>query len=38
VVGGTPVTPRWTGRIGVDAYAEDAQDAILKVKELISQK
>lgn len=36
IVGGAPVTPRWADRIGADAYAEDAQDAVLKVKELLS--
>ncbi len=38
MVGGAPCTPRWAARIGADAYAEDAQDGVLKVKELISQK
>jgi len=38
MVGGAPVTPRWASRIGADAYAEDAQDGVIKVKELISQK
>jgi trimethylamine corrinoid protein len=38
MVGGAPVTPRWAARIGADAYAEDAQDGVIKVKELISQK
>ena len=37
IVGGAPVTPRWAARIGADAYAEDAQDGVLKVKELIGQ-
>jgi len=37
VVGGAPVTPRWAARIGADAYAEDAQDGVLKVKELLVQ-
>ena len=37
VVGGAPVTPRWAARIGADAYAEDAQDGVLKVKELLAQ-
>ena len=35
IVGGAPVTPRWATRIGADAYAEDAQDGIVKVKELL---
>ncbi|SDO53842.1 cobalamin B12-binding domain-containing protein [Desulforhopalus singaporensis] len=38
MVGGAPVTPRWAARIGADAYAEDAQDGVNKVKELIAQK
>ncbi len=38
MVGGAPCTPRWAARIGADAYAEDAQDGVLKVKELLSQK
>ena len=38
VVGGAPVTPRWAARIGADAYAEDAQDGIIKITELLSQK
>ena len=37
LVGGAPVTPRWAARIGADAYAEDAQDGVLKVKELMVQ-
>lgn len=36
MVGGAPVTGRWAARIGADAYAEDAQDGVLKVKELLS--
>ncbi len=35
VVGGAPVTPRWAARIGADAYAEDAQDGIVKIKEML---
>lgn len=35
MVGGAPVTPRWATRIGADAYAEDAQDAVRKAKELL---
>ena len=38
VVGGAPCTPRWAARIGADAYAEDAQDGVVKVKEMIAQK
>lgn len=35
IVGGAPVTPRWAARIGADAYAEDAQDGVLKVQQLL---
>ena len=38
VVGGAPVTPRWASRIGADAYAEDAQDGVVKINELMAQK
>jgi len=37
IIGGAPVTKRWAEKIGADAYAEDAQDAVLKVKELLIQ-
>ena len=37
VVGGAPVTPRWAARIGADGYAEDAQDGIVKIKEMLNQ-
>lgn len=36
MVGGAPVTARWAAKIGCDAYAEDAQDAVLKARELLS--
>ena len=36
MVGGAPVTGRWAARIGADTYAEDAQDGVVKVKELLS--
>jgi len=36
VVGGAPVTPRWAARIGADGYAEDAQDGIIKIKEMLA--
>jgi corrinoid protein of di/trimethylamine methyltransferase len=35
MVGGAPVTPRWAARIGADAYAEDAQDGVVKLKALL---
>ncbi len=38
MVGGAPVTPRWASRIGADAYAEDAQDGVVKINELMAQK
>lgn len=38
IVGGAPVTPRWAARIGADAYAEDAQDGVRIVKELLQPK
>ena len=37
VVGGAPCTPRWAARIGADAYAEDAQDGVVKIKEMLAQ-
>jgi trimethylamine corrinoid protein len=36
MVGGAPVTPRWATRIGADAYAEDAQDAVNKAQALLN--
>ena len=38
VVGGAPVTPRWAARIGADAYAEDAHDGVVKIREMMAQK
>jgi trimethylamine corrinoid protein len=35
IVGGAPVTARWAKRIGADAYAEDAQDAVKRVNQLL---
>ena len=35
IVGGAPVTPRWAARIGADTYAEDAQDGVMKIKQLL---
>jgi len=35
MVGGAPVTERWANRIGADAYAENAHDAVVKLKELL---
>lgn len=36
IVGGAPVTSRWSERIGADAYAADAQDAVIKVFDLLN--
>jgi trimethylamine corrinoid protein len=36
VIGGAPVTPRWATNIGADAYAENAQDGVEKIKELLA--
>lgn len=35
MVGGAPVTQRWASRIGADAYAEDAGEAVIKAKTLL---
>jgi len=35
IIGGAPVTARWAARIGADAYAEDAQEAVKKVRDLL---
>jgi corrinoid protein of di/trimethylamine methyltransferase len=36
IIGGAPVTPRWATKIGADAYAENAQDGVAKVRELLA--
>ena len=36
IIGGAPVTPRWAKRIGADAYAENAQDGVAKIRELLA--
>jgi len=36
IVGGAPVTEEWSKKIGADAYAEDAVQAVAKVKELLN--
>ena len=36
MVGGAPVTARWAAKIGADAYAEDAQEGVIKAKELLT--
>jgi len=35
IVGGAPCTQRWADRIGADAYAEDAAEAVNKVTGLL---
>ncbi|MCJ7630025.1 MAG: cobalamin-dependent protein [Longimicrobiales bacterium] len=35
MVGGAPVTQRWAQRIGADAFAEDAIEAVKKAKALL---
>ncbi len=35
IVGGAPVTRRWADRIGADAYAENASEAVRKVESLL---
>lgn len=37
MVGGAPVTQRWADRIGADAYAEDAAEAVEKAKKLLGK-
>ncbi len=35
IIGGAPVTQRWADRIGASAYAEDAADAVKKIRGLL---
>jgi trimethylamine corrinoid protein len=35
MVGGAPVTQRWAKRIGADAFAEDAGEAVNQAKALL---
>jgi dimethylamine corrinoid protein len=35
MVGGAATTQEWANKIGADCYAEDANDTVLKAKELI---
>ena len=37
VVGGAPATQRWADQIGADAYAEDANDGVKKIGELLGK-
>jgi len=38
MAGGAPGTQRWADRIEADAYAEDAGEAVKKVKQLLGMK
>ncbi len=38
MIGGAPVTQRWADRIGADAYAEDAGEAVKKSKQLLGME
>ncbi len=38
MIGGAPVTQRWADRIGADAYAEDAGEAVKKAKQLLGME
>ena len=37
MVGGAPVTQRWANRIGADAYAENAHEAVVKANDLLGK-
>ena len=37
IIGGAPVTKRWADRIGADAYAEDAADAVKQINALLGR-
>ena len=38
MVGGAPVTERWASEIGADAYAANAQEAVMKAKAMLGVK
>lgn len=38
IVGGAPVTQRWADRIGADAYAENASEAVKKALQLVNKE
>jgi dimethylamine corrinoid protein len=37
VIGGAPTSPEWAERIGADAYAENAKQAVEVVRELVGE-
>jgi len=38
IIGGAPVTEEWAKKIGADAYGKNANDGVIKVKELLRIK
>jgi trimethylamine corrinoid protein len=38
IVGGAPVTEQWAKQIGADAYGKDANDGVVKVQILLTEK
>jgi corrinoid protein of di/trimethylamine methyltransferase len=38
IVGGAPVTEQWAKQIGADAYGKDANDGVVKVQMLLTEK
>jgi corrinoid protein of di/trimethylamine methyltransferase len=38
IVGGAPVTEQWAKQIGADAYGKDANEGVVKVQELLTEK
>ena len=35
IIGGAPTSPEWAETIGADAYAENAQEAVQVVKQMM---
>jgi trimethylamine corrinoid protein len=38
MIGGAPVTQRWAGKIGADAYTEDASECCARAKQFLDEK
>jgi dimethylamine corrinoid protein len=38
IVGGAPATQSWAEQIGADAYAENAMEAVRKLKEILGEE